>query len=1029
MKNEKMFNADSNMNAISVHSLHKNVSNKKSMNNTFLTPSLKNWFVGLMITAVALLSGVQRSFAQSASTVTVGGTSSVNSISNNFATVVDAGLTISANGNITNFSVIITGSYTTGDLLNYTGTLPTGVTTPGFSAVTKSITFTGTTSAANWQTFLRTVRLQTTSATCFPESRQVTFVAGGALYNPLNDHYYMLNPTNASWTDSKATASNTSFFGLQGYLATITSAAENSFISVMIGSNSWIGCSDNYLQINSAVGYILYANQAASEGYFYWVTGPEAGTQMRTGNAVNQNNYHLGSPIAGVYQNWRSQEPNDYNLTNFGDEDYGHMYSGTADWNDFPNGSVLPAIFEFGGMPNDILNSTIKYTRNIYVNGAPTSGISGGGGSVCASVGTTTLTINSFVGTVIRWESSLDNFISGNNITTIANTTTSLTVSNPSQTTYYRAVVTTGSCPSQATSPVAINVTTTQTGNLNSANSTICTGGTFAVNLYGNNGSVLNWQSGSSSTGPWTNITNTTTTLSQTGSSTGTTYYRAQVQSSCGSPAYTTAYPIVIVTGTPPVGGSVNNVWACPGSQSGTVTLAGSTGSVSKWQYSIDGGIVWTDVTNTTNTLNYSGVTSNRTYRAVLTSGSCGTALSTGGAIQFYTNPPTGATISINDQACGNTATGSFNSTIVGGTAPLTYVWQWSPDNVNWYSAFTAPIVQPTGATPTNIYPGYFYRVTVTDANNCSITSNGLAMTAATAMTISATATNVSCYGASTGVITAVTTNGTAPFVVSASNGTNTYTQSSYVAGSGGQKTFTISNLPAGTYTVSAVDGPSSCNPSTTVTITQPGQLAITGTQTNVTCNGATTGAVNLSLTATGSTSSTAVTFAWSNSATSEDLSNLAAGTYSVTATNACAQTATASFTITEPAILAGTVAATDVTVCYGNNNGSIVVNGSTGGAGTYQYSINGTNWQTSNTFSNLTAGTYQVSMRDAVNTSCVNDLDASNGTVLGQPTELSATVAAVNVTLCNGNANGSITVSGATGGSGSFEYSINGTT
>jgi hypothetical protein len=67
--------------------------------------------------------------------------------------------------------------------------------------------------------------------------------------------------------------------------------------------------------------------------------------------------------------------------------------------------------------------------------------------------------------------------------------------------------------------------------------------------------------------------------------------------------------------------------------------------------------------------------------------------------------------------------------------------------------------------------------------------------------------------------------------------------------------------------------------------------------------------------------------------------------------------------------------------------------------------------------------------MRDAVNTSCVNDLDASNGTVLGQPTELSATVAAVNVTLCNGNANGSITVSGATGGSGSFEYSINGTT
>jgi hypothetical protein len=299
--------------------------------------------------------------------------------------------------------VIITGSYTAGDILNYTGTLPTGVSASAFSTATKSILFTGTTTAANWQTFLRTVRIQTASAVCFPESRQVTFVAGGALYNPLNDHYYAISSSNNSWTNQETTAENTSLFGLQGYLATITSSAENSFISVMVGTDSWIGCSDNFTQINQAVGYSLFANQLASEGEWYWVTGPEKGTKMREGNATTPN---LGPVISGVYQNWRSGEPNDWpQNTTGGEEDYGHMYAGQADWNDFPNSptSLIPAIFEFGGMPNDVLNSTIKFTRNIYVNGAPTSGISGGGGSVCAGTNSTTLTFNGFTGTVVRW--------------------------------------------------------------------------------------------------------------------------------------------------------------------------------------------------------------------------------------------------------------------------------------------------------------------------------------------------------------------------------------------------------------------------------------------------------------------------------------------------------------------------------------------------------------------------------------------------------------------------------------------------
>ncbi|MCX8485839.1 MAG: hypothetical protein ORN53_01415, partial [Crocinitomicaceae bacterium] len=112
-------------------------------------------------------------------------------------------------------------------------------------------------------------------------------------------------------------------------------------------------------------------------------------------------------------------------------------------------------------------------------------------------------------------------------------------------------------------------------------------------------------------------------------------YYRALVAPTCGSNVYTSGYPITVVSGTPPVGGSVNNVTACDATVSGSLTLSGYSGSISKWQNSTDG-VVWTDLTaNTTATQSYTSINAQRYYRAVLTSGSCGTDYSTGGQITF----------------------------------------------------------------------------------------------------------------------------------------------------------------------------------------------------------------------------------------------------------------------------------------------------------------------------------------------------------------------------------------------------------
>jgi len=586
---------------------------------------------------VVLFVSVVNYAQTAASQMDVTGSTSTNTISNNTVSYVDNSIVVTANGTINGFIVTITDSYTSGDVLSYTGSLPSGVSATAFNTSTRSLVFTGSTTAANWQDLLRRVTLQTTSATCFPESRKVAFIAGDCYYNPLNGHFYRYRSTTEYWTVARAYAETQSYFGRVGYLATISEQSENSFISILIGQNSWIGCSDNYAVVNSAAGYTKYAAQSNAEGKFHWVTGPEKGTQIRLGNAVAP---AVGAAVAGVYQNWGGSEPNDWptsDITTLSQEDYGHMYSGTGGiWNDFPNTQSIGSVIEFGGMPLDNTNSQVVFTRNIYINGAPSGTISGGNTSVCSG-GSATLTLSGLSGSVVRWEYSLDNFLTAG--TTIANTTTTLSLTNITETRYYRAIVNSSSgCSSLATSSTPVYVSTTIAGNIVAANNTICPGSQASFTLFGNNGSVVNWQVSTSSNfaSGITTIANTSTTMSYTLASTGTYYFRAQVQNNGCTAAFTPIYTITVTSGTAPVGGTVSSAEHCGGSNSGTLTLSGHTGTITKWQYSVDGGIVWTDISNTTTSQAYSAITSNRMYRAQLTNGSCGTAFSTAGTITVY---------------------------------------------------------------------------------------------------------------------------------------------------------------------------------------------------------------------------------------------------------------------------------------------------------------------------------------------------------------------------------------------------------
>lgn len=457
--------------------------------------------VSLLLTTLLFL--IPNLVSAQATSISMTGTTSTLSATYNTATVVDPNLTITANGTITNFRVQISQTYTSGDVLDFTGTLA-GVT-GAFNSTTGVLVFTGTATAANWQTLLRTVRFKSTTSTCYANQRRVTFTAGSVYYNPLTEHFYEYVAGTISWTGSYTAATGKSYFGRAGYLSTMLSSAENNFVWKIMPSDAWFGACDDYTYVNAALGTTTYASQVAVEGKWHWVTGPEKGTLFSNGN---------GSPVTvtGKYANWAGGEPN-----NAGNEHYGQFYSSNNGmWNDLPNTTLGGYICEYGDMPGDITTSAPISTRNITVTNGSSGYITGGDINVCSGSNSTTLTLNGLTGSVVRWESSFDNFFTAG--TTISSTSTSIVISNITRTTYYRAIVNSSSpvsCSNLASSSVYLTVKPTMSGSIFAANNSICSGGNVDLTLSGQQGNVNKWQRSFDNTN-WTNISNTTTSLSET---------------------------------------------------------------------------------------------------------------------------------------------------------------------------------------------------------------------------------------------------------------------------------------------------------------------------------------------------------------------------------------------------------------------------------------------------------------------------------------------------------------------------------
>lgn len=231
---------------------------------------------------------------------------------------------------------------------------------------------------------------------------------GQLSYLPRNKHFYeYVSDLGITWTAAKAAAETRTHHGLQGYLATLTAADEAQLAGAQAPGAGWIGGSD-----------------AATEGTWKWVTGPENGMTFWIG-ASN------GYAPNGAFTFWNSpQEPN-----NSGDEDYAHITAPgiglPGSWNDLPDagrptGAYQPKgyIVEYGGMiPGDVDQIETSASTTITIPRM----ISATASSRCGN-GILTLTASAIDG-IINWYDSPNTttpIATGNSFTTpvLSNTTT-----------------------------------------------------------------------------------------------------------------------------------------------------------------------------------------------------------------------------------------------------------------------------------------------------------------------------------------------------------------------------------------------------------------------------------------------------------------------------------------------------------------------------------------------------------------------------------------------------------------------------
>ncbi|PKR80083.1 hypothetical protein CW751_12035 [Brumimicrobium salinarum] len=295
------------------------------------------------------------------------------------------------------------------------------------------------------------------------------------------------------------------------------------------------------------------------------------------------------------------------------------------------------------------------------------------------------------------------------------------------------------------------------------------------------------------------------------------------------------------------------------------------------------------------------------------------------------------------------------------------------------------------------------YTITIMDDNFC-FESKTFNVDEAPLITFTTNLFNLSCNGDNTGVIQVVASGGTGGYEYSNDNGVTFQTPNTFVS------------LAAGTYDI-VVEDDNNCQVSNTATITEPAPLtavyAVTDTECFDACDG------EIAITASGGT----IDYKYSvdngvNYTTNGVIGSLCDGTYDVLIEddNGCVINSTQ--IVNEPSQVTFTSTETPSTCSDPNGEISITANGGTPG---YTYSIdNGATFVTTNNFTGLAEGTYDIIVHDDFNCPATG-----TQTVTDQASPVITMLSGTDP-LCNGDANGEVEVT-VTGGNLGLSYSVNG--
>ncbi|MBB6236584.1 putative repeat protein (TIGR01451 family), partial [Pedobacter sp. AK013] len=412
--------------------------------------------------------------------------------------------------------------------------------------------------------------------------------------------------------------------------------------------------------------------------------------------------------------------------------------TGEVTWSSLFSGTATVTASATNGCNTTTADYTVTVTSTGTISGTST---------VCSG-SNGTLTLNNGPGTVVRWEFSLDN----NTWTPINNQTTSLTYTNISQTTSYRAIVSGGACLNAISAPFTVNVTPKPV--VADQNYNFCGSGSFVFAPVDQaSGTTYTWPAPvltggtitgqSASTGSPNSVTQNN--LTNTGTTTATLVYTVTpTYSGCSG----NTFKITVVI-TPTITATAAN--PAPICASGTFSVT-PTSNVSGTQYTWTAALI--SGTNTTGFSNQN-VPASAPISQTLTNNSA-----TGATVRYTVTPTlngcsgntftfdvfvqsatTAGSIGTNQTICTGTVPAQLTSVSAGtGSGNITYRWESSANGSTWttISGQTGPSYQPPALTTTTSYRRITISTVTTPASTCesapttpvTITVNALPTTA-----------------------------------------------------------------------------------------------------------------------------------------------------------------------------------------------------------------------------------------------------------------------------------------------------------